>query len=55
LGEKITPKTIFIPHNFEHLSKIAAEITKNHLAELSKKKKKIVLGACHGKLANRDV
>jgi glucosamine-6-phosphate deaminase len=42
------PIKVFITNNFEHLSKVAADIVKKKLIELSKKKKEIVLGLATG-------
>lgn len=42
------PAKIIITNNFEHLSKIASDIVKKKIIELSKKKKEIVLGLATG-------
>jgi len=42
------PVKIIITNNFEHLSKIASDIVKKKIIELSKKKKEIVLGLATG-------
>lgn len=42
------PIKVFITNNFEHLSRVAADMVKKKLIELSKKKKEIVLGLATG-------
>lgn len=42
------PIKVFITNNFEHLSKVAADMVKKKLIELLKKKKEIVLGLATG-------
>ena len=42
------PVKIIITNNYEHLSRIASDIVKKKIIELSKKKKEIVLGLATG-------
>jgi len=42
------PIKVFITNNFEHMSRVAADIVKKKLIELSKTKKEIVLGLATG-------
>ena len=42
------PTKVVITNDFEHLSKVAADIVKKKLIDLSKKKKEIVLGLATG-------
>ena len=42
------PIEVVITNDFEHLSKVAAEIVKKKLVELLKRKKEVVLGLATG-------
>lgn len=42
------PIRVFIANNFDHMSRVAADIVKKKLIELSKKKKEVVLGLATG-------
>lgn len=42
------PINIFVTQNFEHMSKIASEIIKKHIVEISHKKREVILGLATG-------
>jgi glucosamine-6-phosphate deaminase len=42
------PINIFVTKDFEHMSKVAAEIVKQHIVETSHKKREVVLGLATG-------
>ncbi len=42
------PIRVFIANNFDHMSRVAADIVKKKLIEFSRKKKEVVLGLATG-------